>query len=501
MTIFAGHAKVRPREALLLPYQERWVKDASRLKIMEKSRQIGISWASAYAIVRRKALASARYDAWISSRDDIQARLFLADCKSFAELLKIGAQDLGERVVDEKKTTAFVLKMASGVAINSMSSNPDAQAGKRGDRQLDEFALHQDPRKLYTIAYPGITWGGQLELVSTHRGSANYFNELIREIREKGNPKKFSLHRVTLQDALNQGFLFKLQSKLPEDDERQLMDEADYFNFIRSGCADEESFMQEYMCIAADDASAFLAYDLIASCEYREGIDWQFSDEQLRACVNPLYIGVDIGRQHDLTVIAVFEYAGGRFLLRQLHELKAMPFSQQEKILYPLLALPQMRRVCIDATGLGAQFAERAEERYGKYRVEGVKFTLQSKEDMAYPLRAAFEDRNIQVPFDKFLRSDLRSIKRIVGTGENVRFAADRGKNGHADRFWALALAIRAKSALGEPSKLESAKDENDLSGRESETRSGDRMPMRPARNCLVQGWSFLPSPFLRRAA
>ena len=75
--------------------------------------------------------------------------------------------------------------------------------------------LHGDPRKLYTIAYPGVVWGGSLDIFSTHRGTYNYFNELLREITERGNPKKFSLHRVTLEDALAQGFLYKLQQKLP----------------------------------------------------------------------------------------------------------------------------------------------------------------------------------------------------------------------------------------------------------------------------------------------
>ncbi len=474
MMTFAGKAKIKPvKNALLLPYQDRWVKDMSRLKLMEKARQIGISWSSAYSIVRRKALAGARLDAWISSRDDIQARLFLDDSKKFGEILNIGAEDLGERVIDDKKNTAYILKMASGCAINSMSSSPDAQAGKRGDRLLDEFALHLDPRKLYAIAYPGITWGGLLEIVSTHRGSANFFNELVREIREKGNPKKFSLHRVTLEDALNDGFLCKLQSKLAEDDERMAMDEAEYFNFIRSGCADEESFLQEYMCVPADDNSAFLSYDLIASCEYKESEIWR---HPLASLKNPLYIGVDVGREHDLTVIAVFEYAGGRFLLRELIELKSMPFSVQESILYPLLELPNMRRCCIDATGLGAQFAERGAERYGKYRVEGVKFTLASKEELAYPLRAAFEDGNIRIPFEKSLRSDLRSIKKITTSGEHVRFAADRGKNGHADRFWALALGVHARTENDEPCRGESAKEET----RSYEAREAGRLSLRP---------------------
>ena len=43
-----GRAKIIPqRDVLLLPFQSRWVNDPARLKIMEKSRQIGISWSSA----------------------------------------------------------------------------------------------------------------------------------------------------------------------------------------------------------------------------------------------------------------------------------------------------------------------------------------------------------------------------------------------------------------------------------------------------------------------
>lgn len=441
-----GKAKIKPpTEALLLPYQKRWVIDASRLKIMEKSRQIGISWASACALVRRKGTAGARLDAWVSSRDDLQARLFLQDCAAFADLYQLAAKELGMQFLDdEKRHKAYLLEFASGCRINSMSSNPDAQAGKRGDRLLDEFALHLDPRKLYAIAYPGITWGGQLEIVSTHRGSHNFFADLVREVREKGNPKGFSLHRVTLEDALNEGFLYKLQAKLPAADPRQDMDETDYYNFIRAGCADEESFLQEYMCVPADDASAFLPYDLIASCEYREGDEWQVPTDRLKA---PVYVGVDVGREHDLTVIAVAEKSGGRYCVRQLIELQKMPFSEQEKQLYAILDNPAVLRCCIDATGLGMQFAERAAQRYGTYRVEGVKFTAPRKEAMAYPLKAAFEDRNILIPYDKNLRADLRSIKRIVTGGAVDRFAADRGKNGHADRFWALALVVEAGSS------------------------------------------------------
>jgi phage FluMu gp28-like protein len=391
-------------------------------------------------------MATAGLDHWISSRDDIQARLFLEDCKSFATLLNIAARDLGEQAIDADGHTAYVLAFANGKRAHSMSSNPDAQAGKRGGRTLDEFALHKDPRKLYSIAYPGITWGGDLSIFSTHRGSANFFNQLITEIRHKGNPKGFSLHRVTLQDALDQGFLYKLQGKLPADDERMAMDEAEYFDFIKAGCADEESFAQEYMCLPSDDAAAFLSYDLIDGCKYPAGEAWE---TDLVDCKNPLFVGVDVGRDHDLTVIWVVEKVGGISLTRKVIEMKAETFDAQEAALYAVLSLPQVRRCCIDQTGLGRQFAERAQKRFGTYKVEGVHFTGAVKEELAYPVRAAFEDRTIRIPDRQEIFSDLRGVRKETTASGNIRFAGERGKNGHCDRFWALSLALHAGKTSG----------------------------------------------------
>lgn len=436
-----GAAKILPPnpDAILLPYQAKWVTDKSRLKLMEKSRQIGISWGSAYADVETTAAQIAAYDWWISSRDDLQARLYIEDCKRWAKALSLAATDLGEIVIDpEAKLSAFALRFANGKRIHSMSSNPDAQAGKRGGRTLDEFALHPDPRKLWTIAYPGITWGGSLNVISTHRGSHNFFNQLIREIKEHGNPKNISHHRVTLQDALDQGFLYKLQQSLPPDDERQEMDEAAYFDFVKSGAADEESFLQEYMCAPANDDSAFLEYDLIAACEYPALADWTTIEGR------ELYAGVDIGRKHDLTVLWVVERLGDVFYTRHIETLRAMSKGEQEAILWPWFE--RCTRVCIDATGLGIGWADDAIAQFGAYKVEGVTFTSRVKEELAYPVRGAMEDRKLRIPHDPKVRSDLRSVtKQTTGAG-NIRFTAERTPDGHADRFWALALAVHAGS-------------------------------------------------------
>ena len=426
-------------ETIFLPYQGRWIADNSRLKLMEKSRQIGLSWSTAYATVSRTALVTARHDQWVSSRDDIQARLFLEDCKLWAGNLDLAAQDLGELALDpENKHSAYVLRFANDKRIHSMSSNPDAQAGKRGSRVLDEFALHPDPRKLWSIAYPGITWGGNMEVISTHRGSQNFFNQIVRETRENGNPKKISLHRVTLEDALNDGFLWKLQQSLPADDERQEMTEAEYFDWVKSGCADEESFLQEYMCQPADDDAAFLEYDLIASVEYPATFDWTSIER------GELYAGVDIGRKKDLTVLWVVERLGDVFYTRHVEALQNMRKSEQEAIIWPWLK--RCRRTAIDATGLGIGWADDAQDQFGEHAVEAITFSTSTKEALAYPVRSKMEDRRLRIPYSGKIRADLRSITKSVTAAGNIRFTAERTPDGHADHFWALALAIHAAS-------------------------------------------------------
>ena len=445
-----GRAKVIPadRDAVFLPFQSKWIKDNSRIKLMEKSRQIGISWATAYGVDERAAAQGARFDEWVSSRDDIQARLFIEDCKLWAGIMGMAAKDLGEVVIDaDKKFSAYVLQFASGRRIHSMSSNPDAQAGKRGSRVLDEFALHADQRKLWAIAYPGITWGGAMEIISTHRGSYSFFNGLIREAREKNNPKRISMHKVTLQDALDQGFLFKLQQALPADAEQQDMDEAAYFDFTRNGAADAESFDQEYQCIPADDDAKFLEYGLITACEYSGGTDWQ------RGLTGPfqgrLYCGVDIGRKKDLTVLWVVEKLGDVLYTRHVESLEKMRKSDQEKILWPWFAICD--RICIDATGLGIGWADDAQDKYGENRVEAVTFTGQVKEALAYPLKGAMEDRTLRIPEDPVIRADLRKVQKTVTAAGNIRFVAESTPDGHADRFWALALARHAAGGQSGP--------------------------------------------------
>src|SRR5260221_2150422 len=197
-----------------LRYQAEWITDDSLLKIIQKGRQTGITYADAYDSVLKVCPKGATLDVWVSSRDEAQAKLYLEDCKHWANVLHLAAIDLGQIVFDRSHNfSAYVLEFANGRRIYCLSSNPNALAGKRRHVKLDEFALHQDQRLLYRVAKPVTTWGGQLSIISTHRCANSVFNELIRDITANRNPMGWRLHTVTLQKAVEQGLAGRINQK------------------------------------------------------------------------------------------------------------------------------------------------------------------------------------------------------------------------------------------------------------------------------------------------
>jgi phage FluMu gp28-like protein len=102
-----------------------------------------------------------------------------------------------------------------------------------------------------------------------------------------------------------------------------------------------------------------------------------------------------------------------------------------------------IRRACMDSSGIGGQLAEEAAERFGR-RVEGVVFTGPVKEDLALGLRRRFEEKVLRIPAEAAVREDIHSVRRLTTASGNARFDAQRTGDSHADRFWALALAVHA---------------------------------------------------------
>ena len=162
----------------------------------------------------------------------------------------------------------------------------------------------------------------------------------------------------------------------------------------------------------------------------------------------PLYVGMDVGRSKDLSVIMVGALLAGVLHLTRVETLRRKPFAEQLQCLCAIGADPRVRRIAVDATGIGAMLAEEARRRLGG-RVEPVTFTVKSKGELYAALRRRFEDKALRIPADRDLREDLHAVQRNVSAGGTVTYAAPRSEDGHSDRAAALALLIHAAERRG----------------------------------------------------
>lgn len=421
-----------------LPYQRRWLADRSRVKIWEKSRRIGATYVQAYEDVE-DCVTGAVPAVWFTSADDSAAREYIQYCQKWAGLFKVAADYLEVPLFDEKDAKVYSVSFKhNGTRINALSSNPKGFRSKGGKAVLDEFAFHDDPDAMWKAARPCITWGFPLRILSTYNGRAGRYYRFVEEVK-KGK-LKWSLHSTPIQLAVAEGVADRIAGRTLTDAEREA-----WLAQERADTGDEETWLQEYCCVPVDEAAAFLTYEMLAAVE-RESLIAPLAE----VSGGELYAGVDIGRKKDLTVIWVIQAIGPVRITRQVIVLERMPFAEQRRILFDVLSHPRMRRACIDATGLGMQLAEESQTKFGKSRVEAVTFSAKVKEDMAFGLRTTIEDRAFLIPPDHEIREDLHSVRKTTTVAGNIRFdvAASEAK-GHADRFWAAALANHASGTGG----------------------------------------------------
>jgi phage FluMu gp28-like protein len=420
-------------EKYFLPYQISWLKDKSDIKVWEKSRRIGATYVQSYEDVSD--CASGRVPAvWFSSADESAAREYIEYAEKWTKLFNNSAENFGQQMVDsERNLKAFVIEFANGTKIHALSSNPKTFRSKGGKVVLDEFAWHEDQDRMWRAARPVITWGFPLRILSSHNGQSGRFYRFTEGIKKE--KLKWSLHTTTIFDAVNQGLLDRILCRATTIEER-----TKWLQEQRQDCFDEETWLQEYCCIPIDETTAFLTYGLIETCELDDVV------KPLEDVAGDLYIGMDIGRKKDLSVIWVVERLGRVMYTRAVKILEKTPFHFQREALFELLKHRRFRRICIDATGLGMQLAEEALIQFGKYRVEAITFTSRVKEELAYNLRTNFEDRTVYIPSDHAIREDLHSVRKITTTSGHIRFDVNSSEksNSHADRFWALALALHA---------------------------------------------------------
>ncbi len=395
---------------VLLPYQRRWVEDKSSRKIWLASRQVGKSFALSLEAVAEA--LSGRCDNLLLASSERQSRELMRKVRLFVRALEriypgyMPASDRAEEVV-----------FRNGSRVISLPANPDTVRGFSGNVYLDEFAFHAEDREIWSAMYPSVTRGYKLRICSTPNGRSNLFFDLWSR-EEQGS--SFSRHRTDIHTAHKEGLQVDIKG-------------------LRESVGDAEVWAQEFECSFLDGATAYIPYGMISSVE-----DAGASEEA--GVLNPsgeFYLGVDVGRVRDLTVMWLLERVGDVLWTRMVRQMRGAPFALQRDTLYSVLEAPGLRRAALDSTGIGAQLAEEALTRF-RGKVEPVHFSAITKEDMAVTLRRAFEDRALRIPSSPEIREDIHSVRRSVTSAGNLRFEAARSDAGHADRFWALALAVHA---------------------------------------------------------
>ena len=373
-------ARNRVVSVRLYDYQQRWIDDDARFKIACKARQIGFTFAAAYRVVRKR-IARPGLTVWLSAseRQALEAmqhiRQHLNALHAVAAYTSVPLEGLA--------TSQHRISLPNGSRIVALPSNPDTVRGFAGDIVLDEFAFHRDAEAIWRAAFAIATRGFQLEIISTPNGARGRYYELARaaglvhstpshdggEFRGKPFSRKvspvspapgavWSAHWVDLTLARHDGFVVDVES-------------------LRAAIGDEESWQQEYCCRFLAQTAHYFPPELVVAAEHpaattalpfavpgvespatrdasRQGTVATVPKKKSREA-QPCFLGVDIGRHRDLTVLWLIEIENPAapvdartYVTRGVLTLTRQPFSQQRATLDTLLshrltAMPELR--------------------------------------------------------------------------------------------------------------------------------------------------------------
>lgn len=162
----------QPR-VLLYPYQEALILDRSRFRVINKSRQVGMSFTIGLEAVT-ECTAKFRHLALMVSASERQARKLLDDVKLL----------LDSNQIRYEGTKTTILFPENGSQIVSLPNSPGSVRGYRASRvYIDEFAHFrgETDREMLAAIQPSISRGGALTVLSTPFGRKGKFYEIFTE--------------------------------------------------------------------------------------------------------------------------------------------------------------------------------------------------------------------------------------------------------------------------------------------------------------------------------
>ncbi|BEL71427.1 TPA: hypothetical protein ACX37L_003577 [Serratia marcescens] len=459
---------------VLLGYQRRWIADDSPLKIAEKSRRTGITWAEAAdgALTAAKAKSSGGTNHFYVGSNKEMAREFIDAAAMWAKAYDLAAADVCEEVLvdDDKDILTFVIYFASGFKVQALSSNPSNLRGMQGNVTIDEAAFHERLAEVLKAALALTMWGAKVRLISTHNGTDNLFNELIQDSR--AGKKRYSVHTITLDDACRDG-LYKRICQVKKREWSQAAEDQWKTDLLRD-TATQDDALEEYYCVPKNGSGTYLPRSVreraargigpvlrfsgtaefnalpesLRALEIQEWLEQTVLPELNRLPVHLRHaLGEDFARNGDLTVFAPITVNDDTTrTVPFLVELANVPFKQQEQALYFICdRLPRRDGIKLDARGNGQYLAEQAAYRYGS-EVEQVMLSVPHYRENMPRFKAAFEDDELVLPKHEDVINDLGAIQMLRGVPgiDDSRTTGSDGRKRHGDAAIAIFLAYLA---------------------------------------------------------
>jgi phage FluMu gp28-like protein len=459
---------------VLLKYQQEWLADKSPVRLAEKSRRIGLSWAQASESAL-EAAAENGMDSWYIGYNKEMAQEFIRDVGFWAKHYNLTAGEMEEVVLadEDKDILAFRVVFASGYRVTALSSRPANLRGKQGLVIIDEAAFHDQLDELIKAAMALLIWGGRVCIISTHDGEDNPFNELIKAINE--GKFKYSLHTISFDDALSQGLYkricLKMGRKWTQEGENAWRQEIiDFYG---------EAAEEELFCIPKKGTGLYFSNVLLDSVSqpgipifrlaFKDEFTTRSEAERTLICRNwweenikPVlgllnawkgdliksYYGFDFARTGDLSCFWPLLVENRLRKTPFVIELKNTPFKQQEQILFWTVDnLPRFMHGSHDARGNGSYIAEVALQRYGTGRITQVMPSQQWYGENFPKYKSGMEDGLLVMPQDPDIKGDHRMVKTQKGVPKVPETAHRKGVNGekrHGDSAIAGCLAWHA---------------------------------------------------------
>jgi len=475
---------------IFMAHQIDWVADDADLKLCDKGRRTGITWAEAHddtliAAASREAGGDNIFYIGDTKEKGLE---FIGYCAHFAQFIEGVLPEIweGEEVVEYvendkrviERLASYTIRFKSGFRISALASRPAVIRGLQGVVVIDEAAFHNNVKGVIDACNALLIWGGRIRIISTHNGVLNAFNELIKETREGKWP--YSIHRITFDDAVANGLyervcLVKGWKPTPEKKQK-------WYNRIRASYGTRKDKMREELdAIPREGEGTMLPLAWIEACmnqEYKV-VRWQAESEDfvdwpeaarraemelwLRDYVEPvlkalpkgrLYgLGEDFAMRVDRTSIAI-GYRGHGLLLDVplIVELRGCPYDQQKQALFFILdRVHRFHSGVMDAGGNGMVLAQEARQKYGQLRIQELLAKDAWFREFAPKFREAFESRMILLPEDSDIKSDLKQFQ-MTNNGtwripSDVRTkGSDDGKR-HADSAISLINLFAALEA------------------------------------------------------